>query len=140
MKKETMLANDLAKKIVFDKNNRYVINCTPAQCIDIVEKALEVGVKVYTETERCPFDRSFPYMTWDGVEICQSSSSASFSEVDFEVFMSALSIYPHKKVLLNKNYTAVVNEDKVVVDCQEFPISVIKKIIETHEYFYGKAK
>lgn len=140
MKKETMLANDLAKKIVFDKNNQYVAVCTPTQCVDIVEKALEVGVKVYGGTKRHPFDRDYPYIIWDGLEICQTTNLSLYQEVDFETFMSALSSYKSKNIVLNENYTAVVEEDKVVVGCQEFPIGVIKKIIETHECFYGKAK
>lgn len=140
MKKETVFAKDLAKKIVFDINNEYVVDCTPAQCIDIVEKAKEVGISIYENTERYPFDRKYPYLVWDGTDICQSSDPRGYQIVDFKTFMSALSSYKNKNVFLNENYTATVNENEVEVGCQSFPIDVIKKIIETHEYLYGKAK
>lgn len=139
MKKETVSAKDLAKKIVFDRNNKYTVDCTPAQCIDIVEKAKEVGISICEDTERYPFDREYPYLVWDGTDICQCSYS-KYQIVDFKTFMSALSSYKDKNVFLNENYTATVNENKVEVGCQSFPIDVIKKIIETHEYLYGKAK
>lgn len=144
MKKQTTSPAKVAAKIDFRSGKKYLIIPTPEECLKIVLKAQSVGLPVYKETRRYPFDTNYPNLIWNPTnEILTQTTDVTNPNVivvSANDFMDALSKYASSVVNLNNSYDAVVNKDVIKVGCQEIPIDKVRQILTLHEKLYGKAK
>lgn len=144
MKKQTTSPAKVAAKIDFYSDKKYMIRSTPEECLKIVFKAQSVGLPVYSETRRYPFDTNYPHLVWNPVDKrltqTRDMTKPDAIVVSTKDFMDALSKYLPNIVVLNDDYKAVLNKDVIEVGCQEIPIDKVKQILTLHEKLYGKAK
>lgn len=130
--------------MIFHSDKKYLIIPTPEECLKIVFKAQSVGLSIYNETRRYPFDTNYPNLVWDPVdkELHQTRDTTKPDAIVVSVndFMDALSKHTSNIVVLNDDYKAVLNKDVIEVGCQKIPVDAVRQILIIHEKLYGKAK
>lgn len=103
----------------------------------IISMFKAMGLPVHEDTKS--YDFMYPYLLWDGVELCQSRHNIHISDQEIfvktmEEFMSYfVTIGDVHIVKISDKYNAEITKESLKVGCQTLSFELVKELYNTME-------